>query len=596
MRQTGKDKFQAVGLAPEGWLKAGKRLVHTLTGLWAVLVLAGGGRAMAAPQLTWQDLVLPARPDRVERIQWGAISAMMVLTNPEGNLAEGRVPVRQLSVYTLKEKGLHQAAHWSLPAAVRWIEPLTLPGGGKGWLALSGNRWLIAPETQGHLAWRTACTCATVFSVGKSPLYLNDPLARDIDGDGLPEVLLPGWNGLVIYRVQPGSLTLKPLWRDAWVPGESFSSGKRGLEADFDFPRYTLQDMNKDGVLDLVQILRNVLLVTQHPPAWAKNGPAGGPYYAIESSRLADMDAMGLPNNLQVALLKLNNTGYSGREAFLQSLYQQIPASGWGSHLNKVIQTAQESMPVIFAEGVSLPGLKALEKGESQDVLAIRDMNGDGSVDVLYQRSSEEGDAFNQKNQLRFYWGEPNGSALVRFTQTPQVFFSEGLNFTYLVEPSVTKNHTPGLFNATMEVSLGALISYFATHRVTIDAHYSPWEGTKLKEPAPVHGKIVFKADFSRDGTRPTILLADINGDGVREFLFNITPETLSAYPTTETGPNLDSPMAEGKTPLPRHQENSYVADLNGDKREELVLWFGSGLYGEKMARTLRVIQLTDKP
>ncbi|MCZ6747885.1 MAG: VCBS repeat-containing protein [SAR324 cluster bacterium] len=551
----------------------------------------------ARPVLEVSELRLSFLPERVAIVPWQGRPAVMVLSQPAGGADEARMPVRRLILLRLREGALKEFASWETPAELRWSEPVPLPGGGSGWLGLIGGEWFLARGGAGGLNWERLCGCPTVFSLGRAPLRRSSPFAADLDGDGWPEVLLPHWNGLTVYALDADAGTLRPLWRDAWEPKERFEQRGGKLEVRLTFPRYLLRDVNRDGVRDLIQLRQGALSTTIHPPRAA---PPAGEYYALDWQARARLKRRGLPDGVLLALLDLGDRGYRSAAELARDLAE--PGSDASEYLEAVLEAARTSIPVFFPEPATLPagtglaGQGGTEAADaSRDVLAVEDMDGDGLPDLLELTSTEKGDPFNQENEIRWFPGSLEGDAF-GFGDPPNTYFTEGPAFAQLIHPQ-REGGAPTLFLATMDVDLMSLIRAIVTRTVTFDAYLYPWrEGALPKEP-PIAGEFSFDVDFSEKGARPMMLMADLDGDGQREFLFNLEEDALSAFPSEPGEDDLDEVrLARVEVPLPRKAEDVLVADLDGSGREMLLLRYRGKRFSNEERRTLRVVRLEQRP
>jgi hypothetical protein len=166
-----------------------------------------------------------------------------------------------------------------------------------------------------------------------------------------------------------------------------------------------------------------------------------------------------------------------------------------------------------------------------------------------------------------------------------------------LIHPSTKGNGDPNLFLATMEVSVMGLVRAFMLRQVNFDAYLYPWQNGALPQEAPIRGSFTFSVELAEQGTRPMLLLADLNGDGRREFLFNLEQDKLFAFPTDPANKKLGGDTnARVAVPLPRKPGDVLVADLEGSGKEMLLLRYRGKPFTPKEQRTLRIVWLEEKP
>lgn len=563
------------------------KLFPIATACAAVHLLLFLPAARAEPGLASRDLIFDQRIERVEITRWKDKPAVMVL------LRGGGTP--RLALVQLADGKLHTAVSWRLPRGLRWAEPLPLPAGEVAWLGLIGAAWYVGRGQGPRLKWQMLCRCETLFSSGQGPLPFNARFAQDLDGDGRIEVLLPHWRGLVVHRLSQDASTLIPIWRDRWQVRESYELRDQSLRLSMVFPRYVLRDANGDGVLDLIMIGNNNLRVAYHPrPSTVQ----ARPYYVHDASKLSEWRRLELPPSLMAALKAMRSRGYISQAKFKSALAAAAKdgaKESWDSHMSGVLSVAREEMQVNFTQRVNLPGLGKLNHKEKYEILTVEDMNVDGVLDLIHVKTTDKGRILDQKNQLRWYQGSQiNGS--LAFGAKPKVFFSEGPAIAELVHPLRKEGGAPMLVLATTEVGLMAIVRAFTFNEVTLDLFVYPWRDGKLLTPPPVSGNLDFEISSKEKKNRPKVVLADLNADGMREFLFNMDTDTLTAFRGTPQGPAFDAdPLVKVAVPLPVRKSTILVEDLDGDGREELVLWYKRGGGGKSLLRTLRVMQLIER-
>lgn len=560
-----------------------------------LLVCLAAARAWGEPVLAVRDLRFAGVLNRVEIAQWRGAPAVIVLARARGVVQPDTRPPPLLSAVRLSGGRLRVEERWELPRAVRWVEPLRLSRESGAWLALIGTGWYLGREVGRELRWRLLCRCETIFSAGKGLLPFNARFAYDLDGDGRSEVLLPHWRGLLAYRLGEGGDALEPLWRIPWRVRERYEIRDSRLKVSMEVPRYVLRDANGDGVLDFILIGADHLSVAYHPPPAASGG---GTYFVHDHEKLPELRRLGLPASMVAALERMPPEGFSSAGAFLAALEAAARDKGgddWTPHTEALLDAVREATPAYFPKRVSLPGLTKPDKKGKHEILAVRDMNGDGTPDLIHVKTTGKGRILDQKNQLRWYEGTRLNGRLA-FPTKPKVFFSEGPAFAELVWPRRGGESTPVLALATTEVGLMAIIRAFTFNEVTLDLFIYPWRDGALVVPPPVGGSLDFEISGNGKKNRPKVVLADLDGDGKREYLFNLKVDSLTAFPGGSAGPDFDAnPLVELELPLPDSKKTIFVEDLDGDGREEIVLWYKRGGNPIKLRRTLRVLQLAEQ-
>lgn len=557
----------------------------------AVLGCALAARpALAKPVLAVTELLLDHLPERVGVVQWQGRPALLVLSEPFGDREKGELPTRRLSLFRLQGQSLREFAFWSVDEGLRWVEPLPGANPNGAWFGLNGSAWSIADAAVPRgapLSWTPICECPSVFSLGMSSLRMDTPFVADLEGDGGLAVLLPDTNGLTVYALDAQGATLRPLWRDGWPPNERFEEVNGKLEARLSFPSYMIQDVNKDGVLDLLLQRGDTLESTIHP---RRPFPEGREYFAFDATVRQRLRQSGLSAPAQLAVTELGDRGFDSR-ADAETALREIDAAAL-TELEAILAAARSPLPVFFPRHT---GLRLKEEDDQQDreLVAIADMDGDRAPDVLELFSTDKGDPFNQKNQIRWYPGKSTAS---RYTlgEPAKTYFTEGLAFVELIRPNVRGD--PALFLATMEVDVMALVKAIMLRRVTFEAYLYPWKDGALPQDATIKGDFTFSVELAEKGSRPMLLMADLDGDGRREFVFNLEQNKLFAFPSNPGNGRLGgTPIAQAELPLPKKAKEVLVADLEGSGREVLLVRYRGKAYSAKEQRTLRVVRWEDK-
>jgi hypothetical protein len=578
-----------------------KRRWAVVRGIGFGMVLAGAAlapgwvpSASAAPALVAQELVLAERPVLLTLGKWQGKPGVWVITEPDPLPDHRPMPSRPLYLLRFEPSGPRIESRWDLPNETRWVEPVTLPGGVQRLLALIGARWYLGRPEGSRWEWAPLCGCRSVFSDGKALLPQGVRFARDLDGDGVDELLLPDWHGLVAYRFSAGGDSPVPLWRIYWEIPQKLDLAEE-LRVAAELPRYLLVDADGDGVPDYVEIGESGLRIAYVPKAQPNSTPAS---YFLDGAKRAQLRNKGIPASLSARLESVGTRAFATPPELAEAIGANHGGKDeleWKPHWAALLAIAREPFAVLVPGDVSLPGLLPKRSGEKHRVLAVADMDGNGTLDVLHVTSNAESEIFNQKNRLQWYSGRLADHRLV-FDEKPQLLFTEGPTFAELVYLEKSPDRRPALFVATLEVTLMAFIRALTMKTVNLDVFLYRWSPQHLTMPAGTQASLTFGVDF-RTQKRPMVLLADLDGDGRREVLFNLRPDQVSAFRAGDGVSNWDgAPFATGKLELPRKPEWVTVADLYGDGREELLLWYRDGGDPPLLRRTLRVVRMVDVP
>ena len=238
----------------------------------------------------------------------------------------------------------------------------------------------------------------------------------------------------------------------------------------------------------------------------------------------------------------------------------------------RVLPLRGTEAPVLYE--AALPGLPKPSEDGRLLMLAHEDLDGDGVVDILHADIRDFGDALDQENHLRFFPGGITGGRL-RFGKATHYRQMSGGSFAQVGRGAVVG---PGekapvwLMLATTEVSFSTVMKALATGEVRMKLEtFAIAQGAVT--PGPLHqGEVTF-THLKDEGRRPLILLADLDGDGRREYLLNLAPDALSIYPGTASNPLAEAPMLVPGVVLPPSPSQVLRIHRDGAGGEALLYW-----------------------
>ena len=545
----------------------------------------------AAPVLVADDIDLRGEAIQMALHTWLGRPAVSVVTRRQ---AEGAAQVLVLHVVSRTSQGLLEAARWPLPEHTRYVEPLRLPGGEEGWLALVGSQWQIAHPRGEALIFQPICRCDTVYTHGGSPDATKSRFVYDLNGDGIDEVVLPYSAHLEGYRLVAGLLAAAPLWRVHWNSDKTPLRRHEEAQGGFHIPEFAFRDVEGDGQMELLIYGQDHLRIAALPPA----GEAS--QFGLDARKKAFLrrshPKQPFPEDLQYALARISEQAFASAEAFLDILFRignpEEPAK-WSPHLMTVLRVARHSLPIRAPYTTPLPGLAEIGEDDRVEILAAADMDGDRTLDLLHSMLLDYGSIFSQENQLRWYRGRLHEGRLA-FGEPAYSLTSDAGSFAQLIYPRTNQSPPLALLLATTEVSLGSIMRALASKKVTLQLQIRTWADGALGQVPQSAAEFTYR-DLKEKGRRAMILLADLNGDGFRDYVLNLRRNELTVYLSADAPSSLNAPSSvhPGLT-LPSRPDRVLVADLDGDGREELILRYREKYHGA-LGRGLRVIRLVSQ-
>ncbi|MEO2176291.1 MAG: VCBS repeat-containing protein [bacterium] len=216
------------------------------------------------------------------------------------------------------------------------------------------------------------------------------------------------------------------------------------------------------------------------------------------------------------------------------------------------------------------------EKNEEKILSGFEDLNGDNVADLLIQAFEVDG-LFGTKTRIDVHFGDLDSKGELTFPSTPDsVILSKGIQFG-ADRQDIDGNGTTEMMVVSINISLGTIIRALIAGTVSLDTGiYQMAEN--LYPPKPnLTRKVTATFDFSTGETSiPAIIIADVTGDGLKDLLVQENAETVGIFPGDGSSKvfsdrAISVPLTL-PTWLPGVREVVQAEDLDGDKREELVM------------------------
>lgn len=550
-----------------------------------------GGSPLAKPALVTRDYQLRAEPVQVRPMTWRGAPALSVMTEAprEGKPARGVLYVLAVERGEWKRKG-----RWELPPKVRYMEPLRFSGGRSGWLAMVRQQWRIAVPRGDELRWTPVCACPTIFDKKSAPHRTFHRLVFDLTGDGRDEVVLPYPGYLEVYRTTENPHALEPMWRLYWDTKRRALTRRKKKPRVYRLPEFSFPDIQKDGRPEMMIDRGSHLLLTPLPPAGEESFTlTRDGMEAVVANAVAAKTSPPIPAALIAAVEPFYGRRFPTAGAFLAALYKaRNPETtrGWAPHLVSVLRAGRRFLKEKTPYRVKIPGLGAFDPKEDKYLmLAKEDMNGDRIMDLLHVKVLNFGSKRSRRNVLRWYPGKLSGGRLrfqaARFSKT----FDVG-TFAAVIHPRADGKPPHQMLMVSANVSFFSVIRALAAGHATLTIRIFPWNRRGLA--ATPSAKSNFEFDNPGRGRRVMFFAADLDGDGLSDYIFNREKTTLSALLSSGSRARLTGKPLQGKNiVLPSRRNRVLVTDLDQDGREEVIAWYRVKYHG-KLGRSIRMIRL----
>jgi hypothetical protein len=299
------------------------------------------------------------------------------------------------------------------------VEPLNLAGGESAWLLLDGQSLEVGRVQNGTLVWQRLCACESLYAKS-DPEELSARLARDLDGDGADEVLLPTATGLEVYRTlrwgtgDAAPIALAPVARLLWEPdGKPLAPAPK-------VPQPAAPELigsEAGGARRLLRMIPGGFTALRLPAR--DTLPAE---IQLDAAARARATAATLsPRGLE-ALARVPDGAFKDGNALVAALARVDPGGAIAADLPALTISLEGKWPETEPERVAFPDLDAGPDDRGY-VLALEDLTGDGIPDLVFGLVRNESQILKIESELRFYPG--TGRAALAFG-TPQVLKFHG--------------------------------------------------------------------------------------------------------------------------------------------------------------------------
>lgn len=347
------------------------------------------------------------------------------------------------------------------------------------------------------------CSTLTVFpSVNQVPVA---DFVRDWDGHPGDEVAVFDFRGLDLYRKDASGIYATnaamhiDLRTRISAEGETTERDRiSGVSASFHFPDITIADQNGDGLKDIIATIDDRLQVYPQLPDGS---------FTPEPTANIDFD----------------------------------------------IRTQEE---------------KQREDTELRTVVA--DLNSDGYADALATKTTAKG-LSSLRSVINLFWGSPTG-----YPQVPhQVIISEGSISTVMNLRDVNGDGDLDLIMPSLKLSITAIIRILITRNIPITFNiFLCHDGQRYSDRPDFSKEVKFKIDFEGESdTQAMTLDGDYNGDGINDFVLATDNDRLSIYLGSREEKELFSrkPASE----IEADAFGDLVAeDLNNDGYSDMILHY----------------------
>ena len=386
--------------------------------------------------------------------------------------------------------------------------------------------------------------------------------------DGLQRLYL--LDKKIVHRYVPAHLSHK----SAWMQGESISSMYLGDKADSFREMDFIQDLNDDGLDDILL-----------------------PHFEQLNLWLSDCCGARHPQNLPIAArIEMNQSSviYDDQDLYFQDMdldgktdlvtVEQGLLSVFVQNENMQFSLSPQKIKIdksIYAiDWWDMKGPNGQEMDQSdiqhRVVREIDDFNGDGIPDIAVQFTKSTG-VLDKTIDFEFFYGASNEGQLVYSEQANTIVMSEEtLSDLRFLDRDMDgkKEVSVSSFDIGISQIVGALLSGSIDQDVLI---FSMDENHQFGEKPLVSQEVEITFSLSSGtGGKPLVKMIDINGDTVKDIVYSDGDDLIRALLAT---PDQKKPYAKRsirqKISMPKNPYNAATEDLNADGKTDLVLHHG---------------------
>lgn len=218
-------------------------------------------------------------------------------------------------------------------------------------------------------------------------------------------------------------------------------------------------------------------------------------------------------------------------------------------------------------------------------LVSLRDVNGDGIGDLTTQ-TVEGRSILRMDTRFQVHFGELAQTGVL-FSQEPDITFVSGgraggmqhSGYSSLWLQDFDGDGRVELMLGEVSIGFGAMLRAMMGTSITLISEIFTVDGA-TEDGSAVRRR--FKSDIDTRGGRdggffPAVVTGDVNGDGRTDLLLGKHRGELHVY-LGETGPGMltETPV-KLSVELPGDERNTWLTDLNGDARQDIVLQHPAG-------------------
>jgi len=463
----------------------------------------------------------------------------LVLLTRDKDAATGRA--RRLAVFVQRPGGFAETPDQTLPVPAAMLladfgDVAPAPGRELLFYSRDGVYFYARSDTGFVLQPQRLFEAPSMFLLPDHTTLRFWDFARDVNGDGRDEVLVPQFDRLLLFRHKAGGWqrTELPIWPETRTFGYFSQRFSVGHKADvlYSTPYLLFEDASRDGRRDLLAVYRDSLLVIPQTPDGDFAAPA-----------------------LQRIALNFGDIWRGG----------------------KIMRTHLD------------------DKSERQFLMRLTDVNGDSVIDVVDVKTSTKQSLLNPHGEIHVHFGRRlrngNGAGLY-FKKMPDVVLQP--SGTPMVLDVLDLNHDRKLDMVipAVKINLKSLVQMLFTKSVTFEAQVYLLDAAERYPKKPNLGrKMTIRFSFRGGAASPVYEIADFTGDGLADIMSSVEERQLLLFRGDGKKVFEAAPGRKYTVPLPQDGDRVHAADLNGDSKSDLIIRYADDdLEHKRLPRAVRIL------
>jgi hypothetical protein len=374
-------------------------------------------------------------------------------------------------------------------------------------------------QEQGHYKQtpKTLLKTDSIFKLADRSFMENLDFARDLDGDGIDEIMIPGFNNYLVYRRHINGNYRLESTLDVRMQSSIVSSKEVTpyLISSFVTPNIVIADYNRDQRDDLIIV----------------------------------------------------------QDTYIKVFFQDEQ----GNYSNNNAATVYLGFEITPAYSRKLRNLNPEQRdrlSEKTGIRCLKDINGDGLLDIIIETLSLKGGALNPKRKCSVYFGKeaPGDSRKgAIFRKVPDHVVDHGFQVrTWVVDLNDDKKLD--IMVPVVELGLFNIISILFTGYIDVTSYVYLMDATGQypEEPDTV---ITFTIEFDRTARREAVVdfEGDYNGDG-RIDLLGADQDNLVIHYGPKDGNMSEDPDVVFPVEIPDNGKKVKPAKINADAKSDVVI------------------------